>query len=68
MAVRCSVLKVWKRSQPDSKTAYTKLCEALRNKDVNMESFIEGVFGPNSIKMHRSKDIDFSRLVGNEIL
>ena len=40
MAVR-DVLKVWKRSQPDSKTAFQKLCEALRNNDVNMESFIE---------------------------
>ena len=40
MAVR-GVLNVWKRSQPDAKTAYIKLCEALRNEDVKMESFIE---------------------------
>ena len=39
MAVR-GVLKVWRRSQPDSTTAYGKLCDALRHKDVNMESFI----------------------------
>ena len=40
MAVH-GVLKVWRRSEPDSKIAFKKLCEALRNKDVNMESFIE---------------------------
>ena len=40
MAVR-GVLKVWKRSQPDSKTAFINLCEALRNKDVNLESLID---------------------------
>ena len=40
MAVH-GVLKVWRRSEPDSKTAFKKLCHALRNKDVNMESFIE---------------------------
>ena len=34
------VLKVWRRSQTDSKIAYTKLCAALRNKDVNMVSLI----------------------------
>ena len=40
MAVH-AVLEVWMRSQTDSKRAYAKLCDALRNKDVNMESFIE---------------------------
>ena len=40
MAVH-AVLEVWMRSQSDSKTAFQKLCEALRDKDVNMESFIE---------------------------
>ena len=36
-----NVLKVWKRSQPDSKTAFTNLCAALRNKNVNMEYLID---------------------------
>ena len=36
-----NVLKVWKRSEPDSKTAFTNLCDALKNKDVNMESLID---------------------------
>ena len=36
-----AVLKVWRRSQPDSKTAFKNLCDALRNNDVNMESLIE---------------------------
>ena len=40
MAVH-AVLEVWMRSHSDSKTAYAKLCDALRNKDVNMDSFIE---------------------------
>ena len=40
MAVR-GVLKVWRRSQPDSKTAFINLCDALKNKDVNMESLID---------------------------
>ena len=34
------VLKVWMRSQPDSKRAYVKLCDALRHSDVNMGSLI----------------------------
>ena len=40
MAVH-AVLEVWMRSQSDTKTAYARLCDALRNNDVNMESFIE---------------------------
>ena len=40
MAVH-AVLENWMRSQPDRKTAYGKLCDALRNKDVNMESLID---------------------------
>ena len=39
VAARC-VLKVWKRSQLDTKSAYKNLCDALRNKDVNMQSLI----------------------------
>ena len=39
MAVH-GVLKVWKRSQSDAKAAHAKLCEALRNSDVNMGSLI----------------------------
>ena len=39
MAVH-AVLEVWVRSQLDRKTAYANICNALRKKDVNMESFI----------------------------
>ena len=35
------MLKMWMRSQPDGKIAYRKLCEALRNPDVNMEFLIK---------------------------
>ena len=35
------VLKIWKRSQQDSKTAFKNLCDALRNKDVDMEFLID---------------------------
>ena len=36
-----AMLKTWKRSQPDSKIAYRKLCEALRNTDVDMAFLIK---------------------------
>ena len=35
------MLKMWMRSQPDGKIAFRKLCEALRNPDVNMEFLIK---------------------------
>ena len=34
------VLKEWWRGQDNPKTAYRKLCEALRHRDVNMRSYI----------------------------
>ena len=34
------VLKEWLRGQDNPKTAYRKLCQTLRHKDVNMRSFI----------------------------
>ena len=35
------MLRTWKRSQPDGKIAHRKLCEALKNPDVDMEFLIK---------------------------
>ena len=37
------VLQTWKVSQPNMTVAYQKLCEALRQKGVDMESLVEEV-------------------------
>ena len=42
MAAR-GMLNTWKASQPDDRAAYERLCEALRDKDVNMNSLVKQV-------------------------